>query len=150
MAPLVQLLACSVRLSAMLSSSSSGASSSKIANRLLFCVCCWRTGCKSQMFECAIGLCNSVGIQVGVHVVGGATVHALACVTLGDGPSVGTLDSSMVGDHGRSTLGDGVSVAIKFFVPWWRIGRRISHSFEWLVCVQQKHWWKLEQYCQGQ
>ncbi len=62
-------------------------------------------------------------------VGGGAIEHALAPVTLGDGPSVGTLGSGAVGDCGRSTLDDGMSVAIGFDVPWWRIGRRISCSF---------------------
>jgi hypothetical protein len=43
---------------------------------------------------------------------GGAIERALARVTLGDGPSIGTLGSGVADDHGRSTLGDGVSVAI--------------------------------------
>ncbi len=53
-------------------------------------------------------------------------MRALARVTLGDGPSVGTLGSGGVGDHGRSTLGDGVSVVVGFVVLWWRIEMRIS------------------------
>ncbi len=54
---------------------------------------------------------------------------ALASITLGDGPSVGTLGSGVAGDRGRCTLGDGVSVAIGFDVPWWRTGIRISCRF---------------------
>ncbi len=71
MVPLVQLLACTVRLSAMISSSLSGTSSSKLANGLLLRVCRWWTGCKSWMVERAMGSCNVVGIQVGVRVGGG-------------------------------------------------------------------------------
>jgi hypothetical protein len=56
-------------------------------------------------------------------------VHALARVTLDDGASVDTLGSGIVGNRGCSTVGDVVSVAIGFVVPWWRIGRKISHSF---------------------
>ncbi len=78
------------------------------------------------MFEGTVGSCNMIGIQVGVLVGGGVTVRALARVTLGDGPNVGTLGSGVVGDGGRSTLGDGMSVAIGFVVPWWRVVRRIS------------------------
>ena len=70
------------------------------------------------MFAGAVGSCNVVGIQVGVLVGGGAIECALVRVTLGDGPSVGTLGSGVAGDRGRSTLGDGVSVAIGFDVPW--------------------------------
>jgi hypothetical protein len=81
------------------------------------------------MFEGTVGACNVVGIQIRVRVGWGATVRALACATLSDGPIVGTLGSGVVGDHGRSTLGDGVSVAIGFVVPWRRVGRRISGSF---------------------
>jgi hypothetical protein len=69
------------------------------------------------MFEGAVGSCNMVGIWDGVHVGGGATVRALTCVTLGDGPDVGTLCSGVVGDRGQSSLGDGMSVAIGFVVP---------------------------------
>ncbi len=47
-----------------------------------------------------------------MHVGEGAIVRALARVTLGDGPSVGTLGSGVVGDCGHSTLGNGVSVMI--------------------------------------
>jgi hypothetical protein len=129
MAPLVQLLACTVRSSAMLSPLLSGALSSKMANGLLLCVCCWWTGPKSWMFAGAMGSCDVVGIQVWVLVGGGAIVHELARVILGDGPSIGTLGSGMLGNHGHSTLGDGVSVANGFDVPWWRMGIRKSHSF---------------------
>ncbi len=62
-------------------------------------------------------------------VGGGAIERALAHVTLGDGPSIGTLGSGVAGNHGRSTLGDGVSVAIGFDVPLWRTGRRMSRRF---------------------
>ena len=75
------------------------------------------------MFAGALGSCNVVGIQIGVLVGGGAIEHALARVTLSDGPSIGTLGSGVVGDRGHSSLGDGVSVAIGFDVPWWRTGR---------------------------
>jgi hypothetical protein len=78
------------------------------------------------MIEGAVGTCNVLGIQVRVPV--GGTVHALACY-LGNGPNVGTHGSGMVGDRGRSTLGDGMSVAIELVVPWWRVERRISRSF---------------------
>ncbi len=121
-APLVWLLAFTVRLSAMLSLSLSGASSPKTANGLLHHVCCWWTGCKSWMFEGAMGSCNVVGIQVGVHAGGGAIVCALARVTLGDRPSVDRLGYGVVGEPGRSTLGDGMSVGTEFNVPWWKIG----------------------------
>ncbi len=134
MAPSVCLLACTVMLFAMLLSSLSRASSSKMANELLLHVCCWWIGCKSWMFAGALGSCNVVGIQIGVLVGGGAIEHALACVTLSDGPSVGTLGSGVVGDRGRSSLSDGVSVAIGFDVPWWRTGRRISRRFQ-MACV---------------
>ncbi len=42
--------------------------------------------------QVAVGSCNVVGGQVGLLVGGRAIVRVLACVTLGDGPSVGTLD----------------------------------------------------------
>jgi hypothetical protein len=81
------------------------------------------------MFDGAVGSCDVVGIQVERRVGGRAIFCALVCVTLGDGPGGGTLDSGVVGNRGCSTLGDGVSVASGFIVPWWRVGRRISHSF---------------------
>jgi hypothetical protein len=59
-------------------------------------------------------------------VGGGAIEHMLVCITLGDGPSTGTLNSGVVGDRGCSILGDGELVVIGFDVPWWRTGRRIS------------------------
>ncbi len=129
--PLVQFSACTVtvRLSVMLSLSSSGVSSSKMANGLLVRVCHWWTGCKIQIFEGAVGSCNVVSVWVVVHVVGGAIVRALAYTTLGDRPSVGTLGSGMGGDCGHSTLSDGMSVAMGFDVPRLRIGRKILHSF---------------------
>jgi hypothetical protein len=113
----------------MLSLLSSGASSSNMANGLLLHVCRWWTGCRSWIFAGALGSCDVVGVQFGLLVGEGAIVRALAQVTRGDGLSVGTLVSGVAGDHGCSTLGDGVSVAIGFDVPWWRIGRRISRSF---------------------
>jgi hypothetical protein len=76
-----------------------------------------------------VGLCNVIGIRDGVHVGGGATVHALAHVTFGDGPNIGTLGLGVVGNRGCTTLSDGVSVAIGFVLPWWRVGKRISLSF---------------------
>jgi hypothetical protein len=129
MVPLVRPSICTVMLSAMLLLSLAGVSSSKMANGLLLRVCCWLTGCKSWMFAGAVGSCDVVGIHVGVLVGGGAIECALAHVALSDGPSIGTLGSGVVGDCGKSILGDGVSVAIGFDVPWWRTGRRISRSF---------------------
>jgi hypothetical protein len=81
------------------------------------------------MFAGVVGSCHMVGIQVGVFVGGGAIEFALVCITLGDGPSVITLSSGMVGNRGHSTLGDGMPVVIGFDVPWWRTGRRISCRF---------------------
>jgi hypothetical protein len=81
------------------------------------------------MFEGTVGSCDVGGIRDGLRVGGGAMLHALVCVTLGDGPGVGTLGSGVVGNRGRSTLGDGVSVASRFVVSWWSIGRRMSCSF---------------------
>jgi hypothetical protein len=81
------------------------------------------------MFEGAVGSCNVIGTQEGVRVGGGAKLRALARVSLGDGPKVDTLSSGVVGYCGRNTFGDGLSVASGFVVPWWRVGRRISHSF---------------------
>ncbi len=103
MAPLVWLLACTVMLSPILSLmlSSSGASSSKMANGLLLCECCWGIGCKRRMFEGTVGSCDVVGIQDGLRVGGGATLFVLVCVTLGDGPNVGTLGSGVVGNRRR-------------------------------------------------
>ncbi len=151
MVPLVQLLACTVMLSAMLLLLPSGASSSKMANGLLLDECCWWTDCKSQMFAGAVGSCNVVGVLIGVLVSGGAIEHALACVILGDGPSVSTLGSGVASDRGRSTLGNGISVAIGFDVPRWRTGGEGYHVvFEWLALMPQKHWWKFGQCRQGQ
>jgi hypothetical protein len=101
---------------------------------LLSSLCTLLVEQSQEKFKGGVGSCNAVGFWVGARVGWGATVRALVCFTLGDGPIVGTLGSSMVGNHGGSTLGDGVSVAIGFVVPWWRVGRRISHSFE------RKHW----------
>ncbi len=81
------------------------------------------------MFEEAVRSCDVVGIWVELHVGGNATLPALACVTLGDGPGIGTLGSGVVGNHGRSILGDGVLVASRFVALGQSIGRRISHSF---------------------
>ncbi len=81
----VWLLACTVMSSTMLSLSSSRVLSSKMANGLLLCVCCWWTGHKSQMFTGAVGSCNVVGIQVGV-LVGREAIergHASTLVTHG-------------------------------------------------------------------
>jgi hypothetical protein len=47
--------------------------------------------------------------------------------TLGDGLVVCTLGSGVVGNRGRSTLGDGVPV-----VGGWSVGRRILQSF-WMA-----------------
>ncbi len=81
------------------------------------------------MFEDAVGSCDVVDIRVGLHVDEGAILRELACITLGDGPGIGTLGSSGVGNHGCSTLGDGVSMASGFVDPGWSIGRIISYSF---------------------
>jgi hypothetical protein len=120
----VWLLACIVMSSAMLSPSSFGASSFKMANRLLLYVCCWCIGSKRRMFEGTVGSCNVVGIRLGLRVGGGSTAHggatlrALACIWL----NVGTLGSDLAGYCGHSTLGDRASVASRFLVPWWRFG----------------------------
>jgi hypothetical protein len=68
--------------------------------------------------EGVVGSCNVVGVQDRVHVGGEATVHALVHINLGDGPNVGTLGSSVVGNCGRRNIGDGMLASI-FFVPWW-------------------------------
>ncbi len=81
------------------------------------------------MFEGAVGSCDAVGVQVGLHVGEEAILCELACITLGDGPGIGTLGFGVVGNHGCSTLGDGVSVASGFVVPGWSVGRRNSCSF---------------------
>ncbi len=86
------------------------------------------------MFEGTMGSCDVVGIQDGLHVGGGEILRVLACITLGDGPGVGTLGSGVVGNCGcstlgGSTLGDGVPVASRIIVPWWSVGRGISCSF---------------------
>ncbi len=81
------------------------------------------------MFEGAVGSCDVVGIQDGLHIGGGATLLVLAHVTLGKEPGIGNLGFGMVGNHGHGTLGEGVSVASGFVVLWWRVGSRISHSF---------------------
>jgi hypothetical protein len=90
---------------------------------------CWWTSCKRQMFDGLVRSCDVVGVWNELCVGGGAILHALACVTLGDGSGIGTLGYGVVGNYGCSTFGDGVSVASRFSVPWWRVGRRISHSF---------------------
>jgi hypothetical protein len=79
MVPLVQLMACTVMLSIMLSSSLSGTSSSKMSNGLLLRVCCWWTGRNSWMFAGAVGSCNMVDVQVGV-LVGG--VRNIVCTSV--------------------------------------------------------------------
>ncbi len=63
------------------------------------------------MFESMVGSCDVVDVWDGLRGGGRATLRALACVTLYDGPNVGTLGSGAVGNRGRSTLGDRVSVA---------------------------------------
>jgi hypothetical protein len=61
-------------------------------------------------------------------------LRALVHVTCGGGPGIGTLGSSVVGNHGRSTLVDGVLVASGLVAPERSIKRRISHSF-CMACV---------------
>ncbi len=56
-------------------------------------------------------------------------LRASARITLGDGPGFGTLVSSLLGNCGRSTLGDGVPVASGCVATRWSIERRMSHSF---------------------
>jgi hypothetical protein len=51
--------------SAMLSSSSSGVWSSKMANRLLLSVCCWLIGHERRMFDGAVESCEVVGVWDG-------------------------------------------------------------------------------------
>ncbi len=90
------------------------------------------------MFEGVVGSCDVVGIQVGLHGGGGAMLHALGHVTLGDGSGIGTLSSGMVvvGNRGLSTLGDGLLVANRFVAPRRGIARRTSHS-SCLACVRE-------------
>ncbi len=57
----------------------------------------------------------------------------LAHVTLGDGPGIGTLDSSMVGNCGLSTLGNGVSEACGFVASGWSTlddGMSVASGFD--------------------
>jgi hypothetical protein len=82
-----------------------------------------------MFFEGVVGSCDVVGVQDRLRDGGGATLRALACIILSDGPGVGTLNSGVVGNPGCSTLGDGVSVASGFVVPWWRVERRILLGF---------------------
>ncbi len=49
------------------------------------------------MLEGAVGSFDVVGIWLVMHIVGGAMLLALACITLGDGPGFGTLSSGVVG-----------------------------------------------------
>jgi hypothetical protein len=76
-----------------------------------------------------VGSCDVLGVWVGLHVGGGAMLRALAWITLGDGPGLGTLGSGVVGNRGHSNLSDGVPVASRFIAPGRSIGRGISHSF---------------------
>jgi hypothetical protein len=69
------------------------------------------------MFEGAVGSCDVVGVWIGLRVGGGAMLRVLACITLDEGPGVGTLGSSVVSNCGHSTLGDGLLVASGFVVP---------------------------------
>ncbi len=62
-------------------------------------------------------------------LVGGAIVRALARITLGDRPGLGTLGSGLASNRGHSTLGDGVTVASRIVAPAQSIGRRISWTF---------------------
>jgi hypothetical protein len=55
-------------------------------------------------------------------------LRVLVHITLGDGPGLGTLGSLVVGNHGRSTLGDGVPVATGFVATSQSDSRRISRS----------------------
>ncbi len=81
------------------------------------------------MFDSPVGSCDVVGIQDGLRIGGGTILRALACVPFGDRPSVVTHGSGMVGDCGHSTLGDGVSVASRFFCALVESWKRISYSF---------------------
>ncbi len=79
------LRACTVMSSVMYSLSLSGASSSKMANGLLFYVCCWWMGLNRRMLEGTVGSWDVLGILIGLGVGGGVLVRCVvAHVTLGD------------------------------------------------------------------
>jgi hypothetical protein len=75
-----------------------------------------------------------------VCVGGGAIVRALAHFTLGDGPSVGTLGSGVVGDCGGTTLVMVCQWCSDLLCLGGELGEGYHIVFEWLVCVQPKHW----------
>ena len=65
-------------------------------------------GRTSRTLVGAVGSFEVVGVRIGLGMGGGRLLRATACSTLGDGLVVGTLVSGVVGNCGRSTLGDGV------------------------------------------
>ena len=65
---------------------------------------------------------------------GGGLLRAMARSTLGDGLVVGTLVSGVVGNRGRSTLGDGIQGVGGGCASCWSVGRRILRSC-WMACV---------------
>ncbi len=65
---------------------------------------------------------------------GGRLLRATARSTLGDGLVVGTLVSGVVGNRGRSTLGDGVQGVGGGCASCWNVGWRILQSC-WMACV---------------
>jgi hypothetical protein len=48
------------------------------------------------MFEGVVGSCDVVGVQFGLRVGEEVILCALMCITLGDGPSAGTLGSGVM------------------------------------------------------
>ena len=85
-------------------------------------------GLTSRTLSGAVVSCEVVGVRVGLCVGGGGLLRAAARSTLGDGLVAGTLGSCAAGIHGRSTLGDGVTVVGGASLFFWRDGRRILHS----------------------
>ena len=75
-----------------------------------------------------MGSFEVVGVQVGLGMGGGGLLRATVRSALGDGLVVGTLVSGVVGNCGRSTLGDGVQGVCGGYAFCWSVGRRILRS----------------------